>query len=100
LEAADDHAYSIKEITWAGYPKSDVITKFISRKYKKFYFLCPSYEKHHQFILSKISADFKAGVFHKEIEKKLDLTIDHQYQSANESLKEINQLINQLTNKK
>lgn len=100
LTPGDDHAYSLKEITWSGFPNSDEVSKFLSKKYKKFFYLCPSYEKHQQFILSKINADFKAGVFHKGIESKLDLTIDHQFHSASQSLRDINQLINHLTNKK
>jgi hypothetical protein len=91
--------YTQKEIKWAGFPQHENVTKFISRKYKRFYYLCPSFDAHQRYILSKIKADFKAGIYAPSIETMLDFTLDNQFSSPLESLKEIYTTISKLRSK-
>jgi hypothetical protein len=96
---SDVPSYCLKDIKWAGFPQSEAITKFISRNYKRFYYLSPKLDAHQYYVLSKIKADFKAGIYSKGIETILDLTIDNDFQSSLESLKEIHSTIAKLTTK-
>lgn len=91
--------YCQKDIKWAGFPQHDVVTKFISRKYKRFYYLCPTFDAHQHYILSKIKADFKAGIYAPGIETMLDFTLDNQFSGPLESLKEIYSTISKLRSK-
>jgi hypothetical protein len=92
--------YTLKDLKWSGFPQNDGVLNFISRRYKRFYYLCPSYLGHQKYIVSKIKADFKAGVYSNGIEKLLDLTLDNTFASPLESLKEIYGTISKLRSKK
>ncbi len=96
---SEEKNYTQKDIKWAGYPQGETINKFITKKYKRFYYLCPTMDAHQYFILSKINADFKAGVYSKGIENLLDLTIDNAFVSPTKSLQDIYTTITKLRNK-
>lgn len=101
-EAITNTAYPVytqKDIKWAGFPQNESVTKFVSRKYKRFYYLCPTYDAHQWYILSKIKADFKAGIYAPGIETMLDFTLDNQFSGPLESLKEIYSTISKLRSK-
>jgi hypothetical protein len=89
--------YTVKDIKWAGYPVSEKVNNFIRRKYAKFYYLCHQYESHQHYIMSKIKANFKAGVYYNGLEKILDLTIDNEIKNACKNYIEIEQIIHKLT---
>ncbi len=91
--------YTLKDINWYGVPKNKIALDFISRKYKRFYYLFPTYTSHQKFIVSKIKADFKAGIYSRGIESKLDLTLDNKFSAPLESLKEIYSTIMKLRSK-
>lgn len=94
------NTYYKDDINWTGYPKSEVVNDFMSNKYKSFYFLSTNFDLQQKFILSKIKADFKAGVYSKGIEKLLDITIDSKNETPSKLLKEILQLITKLKENK
>jgi hypothetical protein len=89
--------YNLKNLKWAGYPQSTDIDEFLKTKYKKFYYLASSYEDHQKFILSKVQAEFKAGIHFKGIEQYLDFIIDAPFQNIDQSFKEINKTIEKIT---
>ena len=94
------NTYYKDEISWIGFPKTEVVNDFMSNKYKSFYFLSSNFDLQQKFILSKIKADFKAGVYSKGIENLLDLTIDSKKETPSKLLKEILQLITKLKENK
>lgn len=92
--------YTKDDIHWTGFPKSEKVNDFITQHFKSFYYLSTRFDLHQKFILSKIKADFKAGVYSKGIEDMLDLTIDSKNESPSSLLKEILQLITKLKENK
>jgi hypothetical protein len=91
--------YCLKDIKWAGFPKAISIDDFLKNRFKKFYYLCTTFEEHQRFVLSKVQADFKAGVSHRGIEKYLDFILDAPLKSLDQSLLEINHTIDKITKK-
>ncbi len=91
--------YTLKDIKWYGIPECDLVSKFIARKYKRFYYLCPTMENHQLYVLSKIKADFKAGIYSKGVETLLDFTLDKKFSGPLESMREIDTTILKLRSK-
>lgn len=76
VEAPDCLYYHQKEVKWAGYAFNDQIASFLAHRFKRLYYLCANFDTHQQLILKNCQASFKTGIYTKDVEPWLDLTID------------------------
>lgn len=76
VEAPDCLYYHQKEIKWAGYAFNENIASFLAHRFKRLYYLCADFDIHQQLILKNCQASFKTGIYTKDVEPWLDLTID------------------------
>ncbi len=81
--------YCQSHIKWAGFPENEAITEFLSKKYSRFYYLSNHFDKHQEFIVSKVNADFKAGLHNKGIEQYLNFILDTKEEKPEKALIEI-----------
>lgn len=95
----DKPIYGLNQIHWSGYPNSTKIDEFLKNNFKNFYYLIPELNSQLKFIVHKVKSEFSAGIYSKGIEPYMELTIDNQYISPPNSLKEIFQLITKLKSK-
>jgi hypothetical protein len=89
--------YCQSDLKWAGYPESSAVQSFIENKFKRFYFLSSTFEKHKEFILAKINADFKMGIHHKGADQYLDFILDTKVKFLDKIFLEIEETILKLT---
>lgn len=73
---SDNVVYSDNDINWSGVPKSEVIEKRLAEKFDICIFLDVKYQRHYQYILSLLMAEFLIGPSIKKLNQYFDLILE------------------------
>lgn len=99
-ESSDEHqdTYNVKEVSWCGVPKSEIVADFLKKEYDRFFFLDTKMENHQEYICELAKYRLSVGPIIASSDFAFDLSIQLEDMNVKKLFAEIKEGIQLLSN--